>query len=77
MYYYVERDASTRNHRNASFVREWRAMQRRNKPGVFATLVCRLTNRTPLQWCPKTPVVELQPYRQATTSCETEGSSRW
>lgn len=83
MHYYYEKEVvdrlreSARNQRNASFVREWRALQRANRPGAFATLVCRLTAWTPLQWCAKMPAIEGLPYGQATTSYESEGSSLW
>jgi hypothetical protein len=57
MHYYLEKmvehrlDEANRTQRNASFARELRTLQRRNRRGVLATLICRLTNWTPLDLC--------------------------
>lgn len=55
MHYVVEKtvehrlDDAKRTHRNATFVRELRARRSRNRRGVLAALMCRLTSWTRLE----------------------------
>ena len=67
MHYYVEKtiehrlDDAMRAHRNATFVRELRRLRQGDGRGVFATLICRLTNWTPLDLCVELPGLRRQP----------------
>ncbi len=79
MHYYVEKtvehslDDAKRAHRNAMFVRELRRLRRGRGRGVLATLICRLTNWTPLELCADVPALGPQPYLESAA----EASASW
>ena len=81
MHYYLEKmvehrvDHAKRAQRNASFVRELRTLQRPNRRGLLATLVCRLTNWTPLELCVDMPPLGRQPYLESAAEAETSWRS--